>query len=289
MPGKRIFHSPCGHSYIFSFKPIYTLYFTLPFITRLRIEKAAGLLYDRKKSITAIAMECGFSDSAVFARAFKSFFHMSASEWRKSSALTSAGKKSNLSKANSNLSKEYLRTFNYFNDVKINNLRSSKMTSPKSITVTELEEMTLAYVRYIGPYKGNSQLFQDLYGQLMKWAGPRGLVNFPETKSITVYHDDPEITDEEKLRISVGITVPKETEVAAPIGKMTLAKGKYVMARFEIGATEFQDAWNCLCNWFTTSGYQPGDGPSFEIYCNDPKDHPEHKFVLDICMAVKPL
>lgn len=258
------------------------------FISRLRVEKAAGMLAaDQNKSITSIALDCGFSDSAVFARTFKSYFNVPASEWRLSRV--TEPENSNLSKANSNLSKEYLDTFRYFEDVNITKQRRKTMTSPKSISVSELGEMTLAYVRYIGPYKGNSDLFQRLNQQLMSWAYPRGLVNYPETKNITVYHDDPGITEEDKLRISVGITVPGDTEVSGQIGKMTLAKGQYVMARFEIGVTQFQDAWNCLCGWFSTSGYQPADGPSFEIYYNDPREHPEHKFILDICMPVKPL
>jgi AraC family transcriptional regulator len=37
------------------------------------------------------------------------------------------------------------------------------------------------------------------------------------------------------------------------------------------------------------SGYQPDDRPPFELYLNDPKEHPEGKFVVDIYIPVKPL
>ena len=49
------------------------------FTQRIRLEKAtAQLVGNPKKSITGIALELGFSGSAVFARAFKEAFKMSA-------------------------------------------------------------------------------------------------------------------------------------------------------------------------------------------------------------------
>jgi AraC family transcriptional regulator len=54
------------------------------FVHRLRRERAAQLLvFNRLKSISEIALECGFSSSSAFARAFKGAFGLSASEWRK--------------------------------------------------------------------------------------------------------------------------------------------------------------------------------------------------------------
>jgi AraC family transcriptional regulator len=54
-------------------------------ISRLRLEKAATLLFSTpEKSITTIALDCGFSSSATFARAFRETFGASASAWRES-------------------------------------------------------------------------------------------------------------------------------------------------------------------------------------------------------------
>ena len=54
------------------------------FVHRLRLERAAQLLvFDRVRSISDIAMECGFSSPSSFARAFKTGFGVSAGEWRK--------------------------------------------------------------------------------------------------------------------------------------------------------------------------------------------------------------
>ena len=167
--------------------------------------------------------------------------------------------------------------------------KESKIKALK-VDVKELLDMHVAYVRHIGPYKGDAALFENLFNKLFTWAGPRDLLRFPETKIMSVYHDDPEITDESKLRTSACITVPENTKVDGEIGKMIIAGGKYAMARFELSNDEYQDAWNSLYgDWLPESGYQPDDRPSFELYLNNPKEHPGNKAIVDICIPVKPL
>ena len=157
----------------------------------------------------------------------------------------------------------------------------------KSIEVKELPKMTVAYIRHIGPYKGNDKLFQELWGKLFSWAGPRGLLAQSDLKSIVVYHDDPNIAVENKLRLSACISVPTLTKVDGEVGKMEIEGGKYVVARFELGPKDFQEAWEWVYGyWFPTSGYQPDDKVCFEMYPEEPKNG---KFIVDICVPVKPL
>ena len=164
----------------------------------------------------------------------------------------------------------------------------SKITA--DVEVKELSDMEVAYVRYVGPYAGNSELFEGLFKKLMSWAAPRGLLRFPETQIMSVYHDDPNITDEAKLRTSVCITVPAEIKAEGEIGRMKIDGGKYAVAHFELANNEYQDAWNAVYGgWLPESGYQPTDGPPLEIYLNDPQQHPEGKCIVDICIPVKPL
>ena len=159
------------------------------------------------------------------------------------------------------------------------------------VEVKEMHEMNVAYVRHIGPYKGDSDLFEDLFKRLMNWAGPRDLLRFPETMCLSVYHDNPEITDEEQLRLSVCISVPENTKVDGEIGKMKISGGKFAVGRFELKASdEYEGAWNALIGgWLPESGYQLDDRLSYELYHNDPKEHPEGKHIVDICVPVKPL
>ncbi len=122
----------------------------------------------------------------------------------------------------------------------------------------------------------------------MGWA--RDLLQFPETKVMAVYHDNPDVTDESKLRTSACITVPEDTKVEGEVGKMTISVGKYAVAHFEIFENEYENAWNAVYGtWLPDSGYQPDDRPPFELFLNDPKEHPEHKHIVDIYVPVKPL
>lgn len=267
------------------------------FIQRIRIEKAASLLINNpKKSITEIAFECGFSGSATFARSFKEAFNMSASEWRSKGYQQYSNIRKTISKKGQtirNISKEYEVSSYYIDPETQQPIWRIKMKDKKQfqVEVKNLPEFHAAYVRHIGPYKGDGELFENLFNKLMKWAGPRGLIRFPETKALTVYHDNPEITDDDKLRTSACISVPEDTSVDGEIGKMVIAGGKYAVARFELaGSEEYEGAWNAFMGgWLPGSGYQPDDRPCYELYQNDPKEHPENKHIVDICVPVKAL
>ena len=158
------------------------------------------------------------------------------------------------------------------------------------VEVRDMPEMHVAYVRHIGPYKGDQELFARLFNKLMAWAGPRGLLRFPETKVLTIYYDNPDITDESKLRTDACITVPADTQVDGEIGKTTIPAGKYAVAHFEIMPDQYQDAWNAVYGgWLPQSGYQPEDGPCYELYGSEMGADPKGKHIVDICLPVKPM
>jgi AraC family transcriptional regulator len=153
-----------------------------------------------------------------------------------------------------------------------------------------MPELNVAYVRHIGAYAGNVALFESLFTKLMTWAAARELLKFPGTMVLAVYHDDPNITDEENLRTSVCVTVPKDTPVDGEIGSMTVPGGRFAVGRFELSQDEYEDAWKLIFGtWLPGSGYQPDDRLCYELYHNDPKEHPENKCIVDICIPVKPL
>lgn len=276
-------------------------------IQRLRLEKsAAQLVLNPDLPVTEIALHCGFSSSSAFARGFRARYGISATAWRKQAqaAATGAAPASledsyrnqsqtnrNRSQVLSNMGKVSNGTSRYSDDARQNQTwRLTMNQTAPVVEVKELPEMTLAYVRYTGPYKGDSELFARLHERLYRYAGPRGLLQFPQTQSITVYHDSPEITDENQLRISVCITVPADTEVSGEVGKMTLPGGKYALARFELDKDGFQEAWGWVYGeWLPASGYTADDRLGFEWYHNTPEDSAEGRYILDICIPVKVL
>jgi len=266
------------------------------FVQRVRIEKAAmKLISNPKKSITEIALECGFSGSSAFARAFKTAFKMSASDWR-SGGNAHYGKNGKTESKDSQLSGNIRQDFDvypYYTQGTVKQIWRVALKNKEikaEVEVKDMPELHVVYVRHIGPYKGDQELFGRLFGQLMAWAGPRGLLQFPKTKVLAVYHDNPDITDESRLRTDACITVPEDTQVEGEIGKMTLAGGKYAVAHFEIAPDQYEDAWNAVYGgWLPESGYQPEDRPCYELYPSSPEEHPEGKHVVDIHIPVKPL
>jgi AraC family transcriptional regulator len=219
---------------------------------------------------------------------------MTASLWRKTKTIdeSNIGKtKRNLRIYSSNQRKELLPSSIYieYRD-KSQIWRIPMEKEERNVEVKDLPEMAVAYVRHIGPYKGDAKLFERLSEKLFKWAGPRNLVNFPETKFLIVYHDDPEITDEQKLRTSVCITVPEDTEVDGEIGKMTVPAGKYALARFELTPADYQEAWGWVYGtWLPQSGFVPDDRPCFELYPPESQNSSAGKNIVYICVPVKPL
>ena len=102
-----------------------------------------------------------------------------------------------------------------------------------------------------------------------------------------VYHVVPNMTDEQKLKMSVCVTVPENTKTDGEIGQMKIEGGKYAVGRFEVDTTQFGEAWGWMFGqWLPESGYQPDDKPAFEMYPEEPKGG---KFVVDICVPVKAL
>ena len=266
------------------------------FIGRLRLERALGLLYnDPYRTVTDIALACGFSSPAAFSRAFSNRYGVSPSRWRKERI-----SKSNMSKEDSSL---YQALRNHGNaevshlvyDEYIENfiVRRDNMNLNPEAKVVARPDTTIAYIRHIGPYAGDTGLFKNLYTRLYQWAGPRGLVcmDHPETAiQIVIYHDDPAVTEPENLRLSAGMIVPADTGVSGEIGKMTIPGGDYVQAHFILGPQDFGEAWSWVCGtWMPGSGYQPGDGMCFEQYEYNEKAQSEGKFDVTICVPVKPM
>jgi AraC family transcriptional regulator len=259
------------------------------FVQRTRIEKAASLLIQhRRKSVTEIALECGFSSPAVFARSFKQAFGMSATAWRNGGHPVVA----KYHDADFGDPEADYGILSFRRDPKTTEPRwriRCPGHDPVSVREQTLPPWRVAYARHTGPYQGMAAVFERLFTTLMTWATPRGLLT-EDARVLAVYHDDPYITDDDKLRVSACLTVPDGTLVDGEIGSMTLAGGRYAMGRFELGEKDYARAWHALMGgWLPESGFEPDDRPCFELYHNDCSSHPEGKSVVDICIPVRPL
>ena len=251
-------------------------------IQRIRMERAAILLHnDRKISVSDIAFLCGFNNISSFGRTFRTYFQVPPKIFRQQerAVLVQNGvrysKNGTLIRQNTNYK---LIPASQLSDTALEQV----IFTDTKVEIKEMPEMHVAYVRHTGHF---SQIGKA-YERLMSWAACKGLLNFPTTKVLTIINDDPTITPIEKVRQDACITVDKDIKLESEIGRSKLTAGKYAVGHFEILEQDFEKAWNTVCLWLIERDYSLC-GKCYEIHYNDHKQHPEKKFIMDICMPIK--
>ncbi len=253
------------------------------FITRLRLERAASLLCPAQQgpSVTEIAVSLGFSSTAVFSRSFKKHFGIAPSVFRHGKQGQADSNLGKLLRNDGKATAGYVG-YNEINPTEENN--KWRLIMKPDVKIEKIEKMRTAYIRYVGPYAGDGQLFENLYARLGAWAGPRGV---DMSTSYIIYHDDPAITDEQKLRLSVCVPIADDVAVSGEVCDMTIGGGTYAVGRFVLGSDEYGAAWSYMCGeWLPTSGYQPADSVPFERYGGGGCDE-DGKAQVDICIPVE--
>ncbi|WP_275314669.1 AraC family transcriptional regulator [Tenacibaculum bernardetii] len=247
------------------------------FITRKRIEKAASFLLHKKETpITLVAEKVGFTSLSSFSRAFKKFYGMSPAEFKKES-------QNNFSKICKTESKngQVVTLFEKYICNIHNSLNWLKMNATTEVKI--VPELQLAYISH----QGKMDLIEGVYKRLMKWAFPKGLMQQKDLRMVTIYHDSPKITDEDKIRMSACMTLNRLVKTDGEINLRTLPKTKCIVSHLEIHPSEFQKAWENNFVWMSEHGFKKADQDPFGIYYNNPEEHPEGKCIVDICIPIQ--
>lgn len=250
------------------------------YVKRIRLQAAASmLLSDYSRPVSEIATLCGFNSQAVFSRAFREHYGTSTGEFRKAF-------ENGIRKNGQTIRKngQFLPVSSLYISEELFN-KNLEMQMETHIEVKKMPDMNLVYCRHTGQFDQISKA----YDKLFKWAGPRGLLNFPETKTVTVYHDDPKVVEIEKLRQSACITVKGEVKTEGEFGHLHLPGCRCAVGRFKVQPHQFGDAWDAVCRWLADSGYQPADGYPYEYYPEEHTGEDPPTFTVDICVPVKPL
>jgi len=271
---KKAYFSPFHFHRIFSTITGETLN---SFINRKRIEKIASLILNGTElSLLELATNYGFNSSSSFSRSFKKFYGISPTEFKEKGK----DQYSKIGKVLSKNGKEEITFESYI--CSINNVKNwIKMNA--QIEVKEMPELKVVAMRHTGDFDKIGMVYE----RLMRWAGPKGLLSSPDMKTVTIYHDDPKVTEMSKLRQSACITINGDIKTDGEAELLSVKKGKYAVGRFEITVTGFKKAWDSMCVWVAESGYKTRDGDYYELYHNDHMEHPERKFILDICVPVE--
>ncbi len=220
-------------------------------------------------SLKNLAYKYGFNSDNSFSRAFKKYYGISPTKFK------SEGKEL--------LSKIGIEPFSSEKYIcSIDNIKQwTKMNA--QITIKELPELKLASISNIGNFEKAGSMFQ----KLMEWGHQKRVLDTSNFKAITIYHDNPNITQTSKVRFSACVTISENINIDGEINQHNLKKGIYSIGHFEIKAEEISKAWKSMSIWVIENGYEFRDGDYFEMYHNDHKTHPEQKFIIDICIPLQ--
>ncbi|MDY7027034.1 MAG: GyrI-like domain-containing protein [Spirochaetota bacterium] len=99
--------------------------------------------------------------------------------------------------------------------------------------MVETRDIEVIYIRYVGPFQGDTERFAGLFGKLSRWATARSLIR-PDTRSFCMVHDNPAITDDRRIRLSCCLSVDEEVQPDGEIGRMRIKGGRYGRFAFTI-------------------------------------------------------
>jgi len=240
------------------------------FINRKRIERIASmLLVDPNFPLKDLAYKYGFNSDNSFSRAFKKYYSISPTKFK--------------SEGREILSKIGIAPFSSEKYIcSIDKIKQwIKMNT--QISIEKLSALKLASISRIGDFEEAGNMFQ----KLMEWGHQKGVLDTSNFKAITIYHDNPNVTQTTKVRFSTCVTISESINSEGDIRQRNLEKGIYAVGRFEIKSKEIPKAWKGMCIWIIENKYEFRDGDYFEMYHNEQKTHPEQKIILDIGIPLK--
>lgn len=249
------------------------------YVNRIRMEQALFLLAHRQdKNMTDIAYEMGFTDSAIFSRAFKNYYGISPREYR------STYRK---------LNKQPFVLSSYKMNGKVRENRVSEVKG--EVTIENLQEKQAIYVRHIGTYDSLAHEYSKLMNNLWAHAYKQQLIVEGQNWVLAMYHDNPEFGEETQFRTSLCITIPNDKIVEEDdvVEKMTIEGGLYAVGHFRIKPDEYGDIWDYMYEkWLMCSEYLPRNACPFEVYRKVPEEGaPEGDLFheVDIYVPIEPL
>lgn len=242
------------------------------YLRRLKLEYAAQQLFYNEQSITEIALTLGFSSSQSFAKAFRQYYGLSATDIRNCltldqyRALIQNSKIGYLMRNNDNALNEETPYSDFSQQV-------TKQPGETVMKTESIKQRYLAYIRVTGPY---GEGYQEALEKLYRWAHLHSLA---DGESLMIYHDNPEITPSEKCRTDICISVPEDafvsqgTRISQGAGAsqgielQVLPAGPYVYLRKTItDSNQYASSWNHLMEQVVESQLPLDDRPCFELY-----------------------
>lgn len=235
------------------------------FVLRLRLERAAHLMsHDRRRSLTELALACGFASSSDFSRSFRRHFGASPRQF-------------DLARHRDTHRAELVGT----DGRPVTRLPEGHNPYGFTAPLRALPARRVAYLRVFEPYKGH---VPTTAARLVAWAEARGLAG---GQWLGFQWDDPEIVPLERCRYDVGVEVPDEAVLDGEVHEvrfpaMTVAEVSVAgPIEHELHALDW-----LYGAWLPHSGWAPDHQPCFEAWSGVPFAHGLTHFELRLQLAV---
>ncbi|MCL6295887.1 AraC family transcriptional regulator [Jejuia spongiicola] len=226
------------------------------YISRTRLETAAKMIRYSTLNIEAIAYNVGFETPSSLSKAFKIHFGISPTEYRKNKLFNF--KKSNIMNATLSIKK------------------------PK---IQDIENQQCLYYRMQGAYQTLD--YTGAWKKLWKQVKAQKLF----TKGIQHFglpHDDPKVTDEDKIRYDACLIIHKDAKPDGDIGVKTLSGGKFAVFLYQGSYKYFADVYNHIFNeWLLNTDYELRGEPVRERYISNPERVAEDKLKTEFYIPIK--
>ncbi len=240
------------------------------FTNRLRLEKAARLLRYSDQSLTDIALNCGFSSSATFSRAFKLGYDIAPSQYRKSGVI----KKSKICKELYS-EQEYVLPMSD---------EEKKVTFP--VRLINVPERQVAYIRVINAFKMDR--VNSAFKTMIEWGQSQNIFSQGILFGMSV--DDPHVTPKHLYRYEACLASSLPFECKEGMSKLTMPPMRYAVTKVSGDIRKVATAWDYLFRgWLINSVFEPEHAPALEIFLDKEKATDWSHFELELCLPIRKL
>lgn len=241
------------------------------FVKRQRLEHALYLMsHAPRRSLTDVALACGFASSSDFSRSFRQRYGSAPSAFDLQAFRQSRREAFDALMARAG------------GPPLITQLPPGENPDGFEVRLRDLPARTVAYVRVLDPYRPGAA--QAACERLLAWADARGLADNPW---LGYMWDEPEIVALADCRYDVAVVVDA-VEPAGEIGRFDFPPMRVaeVTVRGDIALEARAIDW-LYKTWLPRSGHVPDDQPAFEAWAGRPFAHGDTHFELACQLPVR--
>ncbi len=242
------------------------------FVKRQRLERALYLMsHAPRRSLTEVALECGFSSSSDFSRSFKQRYGSAPSAFDLVTFRDLRRDEFIDAQSGPDKASRFAR------------LRAGENPDGFEVELRDLPPRTVAYTRVLDPFSSMTAVI-SAYERLMVWAAARG---YSDRQWLGYMWEDPEIVALKDCRYDVAVEVD-DVRPEGEIGRFQFPAMRVAQLRIKGGLELETRALDWLVGtWLPTSGYVPDDQPAFESWIGRPFAHGHEVFEIACQFPIK--